>query len=53
MKTFNAFFNGQTENEINRFKNFALSNSAMTAVRGGDGGPTTDIWIPDDDESAK
>ena len=50
MKTLNAFLNGQTKKgTISGFENCALSSEAMNKVRGGDGGPTTDIWIPDEE----
>ncbi len=51
MKTLISFFNGKTEKaSINEFQNSALSFNVMGKVRGGDGDPTTDIWLPDEDD---
>lgn len=50
MKTLTSFFNGKTEKAtFNRFEDSTLEMNFMNRVRGGDNDPTTDIWIPDDD----
>ncbi len=54
MKTLFSFFNGKTESAaLSSFENSALSMNVMNKVIGGDNDPTTDIWIPDEDEGAK
>ena len=54
MKNVISFFSGSSEKAtISGFESFALSSSAMFKVRGGDGGPTSDIWIPDEEKTIR